>query len=115
MSSAVDSFLARVPAPVAELIAPVRQLILEAVPDVEEEIKWGFPCYSKNGLLCFIGAAKTYITFGFYRGDQLSDPEKLLLGEGKRMRHIKIESRNDIRPEIFRSYIEQALRLNETP
>jgi hypothetical protein len=42
-----------------------------------------------------------YVRLGFYYGAGLPDPGKLLVGEGKRLRHIKLSSRASVdQPEI---------------
>jgi len=43
--------------------------------------------------ICYIAPQrKGYVNFGFFFGGALRDPEKLLIGEGKRLRHVKIWS-----------------------
>jgi hypothetical protein len=46
------------------------------------------------------------VYFGFYDGAALTDPEKLLIGNGKRYRYIQIENINDF-PQ---AYITQLLK-----
>jgi len=38
---------------------------------------------------------KGYVNFGFFFGAGLPDPKKLLVGEGKRLRHVKIWSEGE--------------------
>ena len=33
---------------------------------------------------------KEYVRLGFYYGGELADPAHLLVGEGKRLRHVKV-------------------------
>jgi hypothetical protein len=41
--------------------------------------------------ICYIAPQqKGYVNFGFFFGAGLPDPKKLLVGEGKRIRHVKI-------------------------
>jgi hypothetical protein len=74
-----------------ELVETIRRIIFEANPGMKEEIKWNIPTYSNNGLVYLILPAKEQISLGFYRGIELSDPEKMLSGTGMRMRAIKID------------------------
>ncbi|MCA9943591.1 MAG: hypothetical protein KC449_08935, partial [Anaerolineales bacterium] len=39
---------------------------------------------------CYIALFKARLNLGFYYGSDLPDPEKLLEGSGKNLRHIKI-------------------------
>lgn len=46
--------------------------------------------------ICYVAPQKKeYINIGFFFGTSLPDPEKLLIGEGKRLRHVKIWSVED--------------------
>jgi Domain of unknown function (DU1801) len=43
--------------------------------------------------ICYIAPQKTgYVNLGFFFGARIPDPEKLLIGEGKRLRHVKVRS-----------------------
>lgn len=43
--------------------------------------------------ICYIAPQKKgYVNFGFFFGANLPDPEHLLAGKGKRMRHVKVRS-----------------------
>ena len=43
--------------------------------------------------ICYIAPQKKgYVNLGFFFGAGLPDPKKLLVGEGKRLRHVKIWS-----------------------
>jgi len=48
--------------------------------------------------ICYIAPQKKgYVNFGFFFGAGLPDPKKSLIGEGKRLRHVKIWSVEDAR------------------
>jgi hypothetical protein len=51
---------------------------------------------------------RDHVNLGFHQGASLSDPEGLLEGEGKQMRHIKIRSLNDLMNPAIRAYIQEA-------
>jgi hypothetical protein len=38
----------------------------------------------------YVGVFKAHVNVGFFRGAQLQDPRGLLVGNGKRMRHVKL-------------------------
>jgi len=42
--------------------------------------------------ICYIVPQKGYVNLGFFFGVNLPDPEHLLVGEGKRLRHVKVRS-----------------------
>jgi hypothetical protein len=73
---------------------------------------WKIPTFDLNGPLCFYMVAKEHVVFGFMRGAMLRDPEKLLEGTGKYLRHVKLRSVADVRRAGVRSLLKQAVRLN---
>ncbi len=41
--------------------------------------------------ICYVAPQKPgYVNFGFFFGASLPDPEQLLIGEGNRLRHVKV-------------------------
>lgn len=41
--------------------------------------------------ICYVAPQKPgYVSFGFFFGASLPDPEQLLIGEGNRLRHVKV-------------------------
>jgi hypothetical protein len=80
------------PAQVSDLAA-LRTLIFSIAPDAREEFKWNRPVYSnRSGMFCYLVSTKGYATLGFHNGADLTDPERLLEGTGKGMRHIKFKA-----------------------
>ena len=39
----------------------------------------------------YVGVYKAHVNVGFFLGSMLPDPKRLLLGTGKRMRHVKVK------------------------
>jgi hypothetical protein len=50
-----------------------------------------------------------YVNLGFYHGSEVADPEGLLEGTGKKMRHVKITSVEMARSPAIRALIADAL------
>ncbi len=66
------------------LLARIRRLIKEAVPEVIEEVKWrkpsnplGVPTWSHGGILCTGESYKDKVKLTFAKGSALSDPSGL--------------------------------------
>jgi hypothetical protein len=62
----------------------LRAIIIDADPDIVEEVKWkmpsnpkGLPVWSHNGIVCIVQTFKNDIKLVFFRGPSLSDPKKL--------------------------------------
>ena len=109
--SSVDSFLKSLDKPVAVLAKELRKVIRKALPDATEAIKWGMPVFERQGLICAIRPAGDYVALQFYAaGISLDDPQGLLEGTGRKMRHVKIRKKTDIKARIFTSWLKQAAR-----
>jgi hypothetical protein len=67
------------------------------------------PVYEADGMICAIRVVGDYVALQFYTsGTKLDDPDGLLEGTGKRMRHVKIRSKADLRRKLLTSWIKQA-------
>ena len=97
-------------AEVAALAYRLRELIARVYPDVtevprpaEHHAQYGIGTGKGSGIFAYICPMKDYVRLGLYYGGQLADPHRLLVGTGKRLRHIKIYSQGDAdRPEVRR-------------
>lgn len=59
--------------------------------DVRELLHDGHPtaCVGEAAF-AYVDAFTAHVNVGFYRGAELTDPNRLLLGSGKHMRHVKL-------------------------
>lgn len=73
----IDKRIADLPDWRGQKLAQLRRLIHEALPDVEEEWKWGKPVWSHNGLLCTGEVYKASVKTTFPKGASLDDPDHL--------------------------------------
>ncbi len=112
-TKAVDFYVAKVNPSLKEIVKSLRELVKNAVPGIEEEIKWGMPVYSKNGLVCSIMSAKAHVSFIFYNGAPLPDPKGIFQkGSGKKMRYVKLTDVKQIKRALFSSWVKLAARQN---
>lgn len=111
----VDEWLEGLPENIQKMTLVLRKLILDASPKLKEEYKWSMPNYSNNGLVCYLQTAKKHVNLGFHQGIELEeiDVHHLLQGSGKTMRHIQIKKMEDIQPDLFTSFIQAAVAINE--
>ena len=92
----------------------VRALMKKAVKGVEEYVNpWMIPSFDSNGPLCCFMVGKEHVTFAFMRGAALPDPEKLLEGTGKGVRHVKLRSVADVKRPGVKKLIAEAAKLNK--
>jgi hypothetical protein len=59
--------------------------------DVREAMHDGCPtACAGDAAFAYVGAYKAHASIGFFHGADLADPARLLEGQGKRMRHVKL-------------------------
>jgi hypothetical protein len=102
--------------PISDLALALREIILEEVPDASESIYqvytvaiwFGFNGKMKD-MFCYIATNTRHVNLGFPRGAALADPNGVLEGEGKTMRHLKFASEADLERPFVRRYIRAAI------
>src|SRR6185503_17681809 len=97
MRSELEPFLAPYSPVIQQLALKLRALIREVMPDAIEQldppahlIGYGVD-RSYKGLICGITLHTAHINLMFARGTELPDPAGLLVGTGKRARHVRIQ------------------------
>ena len=93
----VEEFLANLPADVQAIARELVAVARKKMPGAHEFIYHNAVGYSVSDSpfdrICYIWPQKKgYVNFGFFFGAGLPDRKKLLIGEGKRLRHVKIWS-----------------------
>lgn len=105
-----------------DTLSRIRNLILEAEPDIVEETKWvkqsnplGVATWSLGGLICTGETYKDKVKFTFPKGSSLPDPTGLLaVGAGVR-RAIDIREGETVDADAFQAVIRAAVALNAAP
>lgn len=98
-----------------EMLARIRDLIRQALPDVVEEWKWrGVPVWYQNGMICTGETYKSVVKLTFARGAALEDPARLFNAslEGTTRRAIDIRQGAAIDAEAFMALVRAAAALN---
>lgn len=91
----------------------IRAVVARHAPAATLSIKWGQPVWEHQGPFAFARPAKNHLTFGFWRGAEMKDPDGVLEGDGVRMRHVKITSAEHAKSLPLEDFVEQAVKLNE--
>jgi hypothetical protein len=77
--------------------------------DVRELMHDGAPTVCVDGAaFAYVNAFKAHVNVGFFRGADIADPEGLLEGTGRFMRHVKIRPGEDIDARALRRLIHAA-------
>jgi hypothetical protein len=101
---------------IADLALALREVILEEAPEASESVYqvytvaiwFGFSAKMKD-MFCYIATNAGHVNLGFPRGASLPDPNRVLEGKGKAMRHIKFRSQSDVERPFVRRYIQAAM------
>jgi hypothetical protein len=97
-----------------EILHNLRLIIKDVASATKESIKWAQPIYEdEQGPFCYMRAHKNHVTLGFWRGAIMNDPTGILLGDGEKMRHIKITRETSINRVVIVDFIKQAIELNK--
>jgi hypothetical protein len=91
----VAEWLANLPPEIQSITRELIQVARKNMSGARQFIYHDAVGYSVNDSpfdrICYIAPQKKgYINFGFFFGAGLPDPKKLLVGEGKRLRHVKV-------------------------
>lgn len=84
--------------------------------EMQEEVKWGAPCYTVNGKnVVGIGGFKSYVGLWFHQGVFLKDPHHLLEQSNdmtKGLRKMMFQSPEEIekREDTIKEYIHEAIQ-----
>jgi hypothetical protein len=94
----------------------LRNFVKGIVPGVKETVNsWGIPTFEAPNTFCFYMVGKNHVTFGFHYGTSLKDPEGLLEGTGKNIRHVKLRNFEDLKQKGLRELVQAAARLEGKP
>ena len=96
------------------IVAALREVIRTTAPEARETIKWAQPVYESGGPFAYIKAFGKSVNLGFWRGSEIRDPSGMLVGDGDRMRHVRLTSLADVRPDLVADWVRQAVELNRT-
>ncbi len=100
-----------------DVLARMRHLIRQTVPDVVEEWKWrGVPTWEHDGIICTGETYKDKVKLTFAKGASLDDPSGLFNSslDGNVRRAIDIFEGDKLNERAFKSLVRDAAALNES-
>jgi hypothetical protein len=93
MTENVENYIKKQPSPQREICERLREIILQALPHVQEEMKWGVPTY--DGEAYYIVALKDHVNLGFSVVGLSADEVSQFVGSGT-MKHVEIRTVGEI-------------------
>jgi hypothetical protein len=111
------SYLASYDPHVSHLTLALREVVLQEAPDAIESISKGYAVaigFSFTGKplkdgFCHVVTYSSHVNLGFNRGALLPDPNGVLQGTGKSIRHITIRNQAELDRPSIRRYLQAAI------
>jgi hypothetical protein len=102
---------------ISNLTLALRDVVLDEAPQAIESLSMGYALaigFSFTGKplkdgFCHIVAYSSHVNLGFNRGALLPDPDGILEGSGKSIRHIRIRSHDDLDRPLLRRFLQLAI------
>jgi hypothetical protein len=113
---AVDTFLKGYPPPVREIAVKAREVILSVMPNATEKVYPGWKVIQygtaadMKSVFAAISPQRERVNLGLANGVDLPDPDGLLEGDGKAIRHVKLTSPEAAGAPALRELIRGALQ-----
>ena len=114
MQDPIETFFAGYPPEVQSISRTLRAMVNNAMPQANEilfanqnHIAYSFST-SRRDTICYICPLQDYVRLGFMYGTHLSDPHHLLIGEGQRLRHVKVRTGEGAKNPALKELVEDA-------
>jgi len=112
MAKTVDEYIAALSGWQAQAAAELRRGIL-AAGGVTEAFKWGHPVYEAGGPVALFKAHKAHVTFGLWRGAEMTELDARLEPSGSfRMASIKLQEAGGIGTDEVTRLVAAGIALN---
>jgi hypothetical protein len=109
----IDAYVAKA-GKMKGVLKGLRALVKKTIGGCEEYVNpWKIPSFDSNGTVCGFMTGREHVTFIFLRGAALPDPEGLLEGTGKSLRHVKVRTAADVKKQALKKLIVEAAKLNK--
>jgi hypothetical protein len=116
MSIEFDEIVSGSSPKIQEIARSARNLIYSLLPGVVEVVwaqqriaGYGHGPRKMTEQFCYIAPYKNHVNLGFYYGGRLEDPDNLLEGTGKDMRHVKIRDKADLEKPAIVKLVRKAI------
>ena len=109
------AFLADFPDDIQAVTLALRDVVRREMNGAQETIFTQSFNYSPDGnyahRICYLWPGKSHATLGFFFGTSLDDPQNLLEGTGKRMRHVKVRTLEEANSKAIAALAHQAWQM----
>ena len=108
---AIDAYVGSVKGELGAIVARLVALVRSSAPGHDELRVHGAPQFCIQGEpFCYVVGYARHVNLGFCQGAGLADPEGLLEGTGKAMRHVKIRPGEEFPGKTLSRMVREAAR-----
>ena len=102
----IDEWMSSLASPLRKIAAYWFGIMRACGPDVRELLHDGHPtaCVGEAAF-CYVNVFTAHVNVGFFLGAELTDPEGLLEGKGKFMRHVKLRPDSEVSDSALKKLI----------
>jgi hypothetical protein len=114
MPDPIETFLSTYPPQIQSISRTLRAIANATMPGANELLfaSQNHFAYSTSQsahhIIVYICPMKEYVRLGFMFGAGLPDPDQMLVGEGKRLRHVKVRTLDEANNPALRHLVEAA-------
>jgi hypothetical protein len=111
--STAEEYIRQFDVPVVDILRHLRNLIRRALPEATEYVEKDMLAYALGpntykASVCVISGHRAHVTLGFLRGSSLNDPDELLQGKEKTVRHLRLVAVDVIPNKVVSDWVKQA-------
>ena len=119
--SSITDFLHYLPPEHLSVVEALQGLVFECIPDVKEKLCYNVPFYLRHRRICFIwpssiqwgGTQRTGVDLGFCKGNLLSDPGYLDIGNRKEVYVKTFHNVKEIDHQVLRQLLYEAVVIDD--
>src|SRR5262245_2772541 len=111
----VDAYIAKLPEFSKEICTRFRAIVHEAVPEIEEDIKWRQPTFLHKGIVFGMAAFKSHVVIQFWKQALLSGSHARRATDDHTLERLnRLTSAAEMPPKsVIAGFVKAAAKLND--
>lgn len=109
----VDAYMAALPPDRREPLDAIRALLRETVPDADEAIHYGMPCFSLKGMLFCFASQKNYMSLYVMETDVVARHKAELKGLSVAKSCIRFRTLDQLPMKVIRTILREAVEARQ--
>jgi hypothetical protein len=114
VADTIDEYIGALDEGLKEAAAKARRVIDAGLPEAESRLWHGHPVWFMDGEpVALLKAYSKYVTFGLWKGQQITDPSGKLEAGSRQMASVKLASEQYVDEQLFTDWLRQARELEQ--